>query len=112
MIDFAFFLQVCYNISSFSVENLTRYSHREKGEKDMKKRNKKFQAILYVILGPIVSLLAALFAGYMYFSDTFLPNMHVVRYTLYAIMFILFMAGLWALEEGEKYLKKLRRRRK
>lgn len=76
------------------------------------KRNKKIQAYVYVILGPIISFLAIGFSIQMFFSGTFLAGMHTTRQILYVLMIVLFFVGLFMYSEGDKYLKKIRRRRK
>lgn len=77
-----------------------------------KRRNKKIQAYVYVILGPIMSLFALRFSFYMYFSSTFLPGKYLSRDILYITMAVLFFIGLFIYDEGERYLKKIRRKRK
>lgn len=77
-----------------------------------RKRNKKIQAYVYVILGLVISFFAMGFSFYMYFSGTFLAGMYTIRHILYLTMVVLFFIGLFMYAEGDKYLKRIRRRRK
>ena len=71
------------------------------------------RACAYVVLGSIVFIASVFFGMYMYFSGTFLPGMHVARYTLYAITFAMILISGWFVFEGRRYLisKKINRRR-
>lgn len=80
----------------------------------MTKKTKKniVRACAYVVLGSIVFIASVFFGMYMYFSGTFLPGMHVARYTLYAITFAMILISGWFVFEGRRYLiSKLNRRR-
>lgn len=70
------------------------------------------RACAYVVLGSIVFIASVFFGMYMYFSGTFLPGMHVARYTLYAITFAMILISGWFIFEGRRYLiSKINRRR-
>lgn len=70
------------------------------------------RACAYVVLGSIVFIASVFFGMYMYFSGTFLPGMHVARYTLYAITFAMILISGWFVFEGRRYLiSKINRRR-
>ena len=70
------------------------------------------RACTYVVLGSIVFIASVFFGMYMYFSGTFLPGMHVARYTLYAITFAMILISGWFVFEGRRYLiSKINRRR-
>ena len=78
------------------------------------KKTKKniVRACAYVVLGSIVFIASVFFGMYMYFSGTFLPGMHVDRYTLYAITFAMILISGWFVFEGRRYLiSKINRRR-
>lgn len=80
----------------------------------MTKKTKKniVRACAYVVLGSIVFIASVFFGMYMYFSGTFLPGMHVARYTLYAITFAMILISGWFVFEGRRYLiSKINRRR-
>lgn len=75
----------------------------------MKKNNKTMRAVLYVVGGILSMFGGMLFSVFMFFSGTFLPNMHVARYTLYALMLVIVILGAWFFNEGTNYLKRRRR---
>ena len=80
----------------------------------MTKKTKRniVRACAYVVLGSIVFIASVFFGMYMYFSGTFLPGMHVARYTLYAITVAMLPISGWFIWEGRRYLiLKLKRRR-
>lgn len=72
-------------------------------------RRKTLQALCYVIISPVIMVVSAIFIVYMYFSGTFLPGMHIERYTLYAIFFILIILSLLAYNNGREYINRIRR---
>ena len=71
----------------------------------MTKKTKRniVRACAYVVLGSIVFIASVFFGMYMYFSGTFLPGMHVARYTLYAITFAMILISGWFVFEGRRY---------
>ena len=80
----------------------------------MTKKTKRniVRACAYVVLGSIVFIASVFFGMYMYFSGTFLPGMHVARYTLYAITFAMILISGCFVFEGRRYLiSKINRRR-
>lgn len=86
-----------------------------KGEKNMKRRNKKIVAASYVIIGLAVALLAVIGAVYMWFSGEFLPGLDWhsfnwwLRKALYALAIAAVIAGCWLTNYGWSYLTKKRR---
>lgn len=77
-------------------------------------RKKIMRAWIYIILGSAITLGGIAFIIFMYFSGTFLPGNHLLRYPLYGLMFILAFAGSWIAQEGITYLSRClheRRRR-
>ena len=80
----------------------------------MTKKTKRniVRACAYVVLGSIVFIASVFFGMYMYFSGTFLPGMHVARYTLYAITFAMILISGWFVFEGRRYLISKNNRRR
>lgn len=70
------------------------------------RRSKKVRASLYVIVGTLLILATISFAIYMWFSGTFLANMWVTRKIIYVVLIVFFVAGIWLVNEGTKYLSK------
>lgn len=80
----------------------------------MNKKTKKriLQAILYVILGCVTIMSASVFIVFMYFSGTFLPGMHIARYTLYAVLFAIILIAGWFVCEGYGYFCHVAKKRR
>lgn len=78
--------------------------------KKMKKRILK--AVLYVLLGVITIIFSSGFIIFMYFSGSFLPGMHIARYTLYTMLFVIIFIAGWFVSEGYQYLSYLANRRR
>ena len=80
----------------------------------LRKNKKIMRAWIYSIIGSAITLGGIAFIIFMYFSGTFLPGNHLLRYPLYGLMFILAFAGSWIAQEGITYLSRClheRRRR-
>ena len=75
----------------------------------MTKKTKRniVRACAYVVLGSIVFIASVFFGMYMYFSGTFLPGMHVARYTLYAITFAMILIYSFFYKKSNFYYKYL-----
>lgn len=85
----------------------------------MKKRN-IIKAIIYVIVGTVLTFVSGLFALLMYFSNTFLPvyvgstyvvGNQLLRYLLYVVLGVIFVASIALIEYAIKYLSKKVKRR-
>lgn len=79
-----------------------------------------FKAIIYVIVGIVLTLVSGLSALLMYFSNTFLPvyvgstyvvGNQLLRYLLYIVLVVIFVASIALIEYAIKYLSKKVKRR-
>ena len=73
-----------------------------------RKRRKTLLALCYVLISPVIMVALGGFMVYMYFSGTFLPGMHVARYSLYAISCVLIIISLFAYNNGREYINRIR----
>ena len=71
-------------------------------------RRKTLQALCYVLISPIIMVALVGFMVFMYFSGTFLPGMHVARYSLYAISCVLIILSFLAYNNGREYINRIR----
>lgn len=79
-----------------------------------------FKAIIYVIVGIVLTLVSGLSVLLMYFSNTFLPvyvgstyvvGNQLLRYLLYIVLVVIFVASIALIEYAIKYLSKKVKRR-
>lgn len=85
----------------------------------MKKRN-IIKAIIYVIGGTVLTFASGFLAMLMYLSNTFLPvyvgstyvvGNQLLRYLLYLVLAVIFVASIALVEYAIKYLSKKVKRR-